>query len=80
MKKNYTYLDIDIWIFFTDIRSFTLYTVTSVRMFSTLFFSLDADKENLFANQRVPSLATISFTLMTLVSDSRVIFWREIRW
>ena len=79
MKKNYTYLDIDIWIFFTDIRSFTLYTVTSVRMFSTLFFSLDADKENLFANRRVPSLATISFTLMTLVSDSIVILWGEIR-
>ena len=47
-------------------------------IFSTLFFIhfQAADKENLFANQKVPSLVTISSTLMC---DSGYILYREIR-
>ena len=58
------------------IISLTLYTLTSVNiLFITLFFThfLGADKENLFANHKVPSLVTISFILMTLMCDSGVI-------
>ena len=36
-----------------------------------LYISWGADKENLFANQKVPSLVIISFILMTLMCDSR---------
>ena len=37
---------------------------------SSLYISKGADKENLFANQKVPSLVIISFILMTLKWDS----------
>ena len=36
--------------------------------------------ENLFANQNVPSLVTISFILMSLTCDSGVILLEEIRY
>ena len=56
-------------------RWVTLYTLTSVYIFSTLFLyiSWGADKENLFSNQKIPSLLTISFILITLMCDSEVI-------
>ena len=47
----------------------------------TVFFyiSWGADKENLFANQKVPSLVIISFIFMILMWDSGVILLGEIR-
>ena len=56
-------------------RWVTLYTLTSVCIFSTLFLyiSWGADKENLFSNQKIPSLVTISFILITLMCNSEVI-------
>ena len=39
----------------------------------SLYISKRADKENLFANQKVPSLVIISFILMTFMCDSGVI-------
>ena len=50
----------------------TLYTPTSACIFSILFLniSLKVDKENLFANQKVPSLVTISVILVTLMCNS----------
>ena len=53
----------------------TLYILTSVCIFSTLslYISQGAYKENLFVNQKLPSLVTISFILMTLMCNSGVI-------
>ena len=44
-----------------------------------LYISWGADKKNLFANQKVLSLVIISFILMTLMCDSGVMLWGEIR-
>ena len=62
------------------IKSWTLYTLISACIFSILFFTylLRTDKENLFDNQELPKLVIVSFILMALVFDSRVIMWGEI--
>ena len=59
----------------------TLYTLTSVSIFSILFsiHFLRRWLENLFTNQRRFPLVIISFILMTLMWDSVVILWGEIR-
>ena len=59
----------------------TLYALTSVGIFSILFFIhfLRRWLENLFTNQRLFPLVIISFILMTLMWDSVVILWGEIR-
>ena len=61
--------------------SLTLYTLTSVCIFSILssMHFLCAGKENLFNNQGVLQLIIISFILMTLMFDSGMILKREIR-
>ena len=53
----------------------TLYTLTSVSIFSSLFsiFHLEADKENLFNNQENVELVIIFFILMILMNDSAVL-------
>ena len=44
-----------------------------------LYISKGADEENLFNNQEFHELVIISFILMTLMFDSGVIFYGEIR-
>ena len=59
----------------------TLYTLTSVCIFSILFSiqSLCPSKGNLFNNQEVFQFIIISFILMTLMLDSGMILKGEIR-
>ena len=66
----------------TPLCNLTLYTLTSVCIFSILFsihFSEGTEKENLFKNQEPPLLVIISFVLMTLLYDSGMILLGEIR-
>ena len=44
----------------------------NIRLHYSLYISWGADRENLFANQKVPSLETIFVILMTLMCDSGV--------
>ena len=57
------------------LTSFTLYNLTLVFIFPTLFslHSCGTDKENLFDDQELPKLVIISFILINFTSDLRVI-------
>ena len=59
----------------------TVHNLTSESIFSLLFqyIFFGTDKENLFNHQSVFKLAIISFILMTVVNDSAVLLWGEIR-
>ena len=48
-------------------------------LYYSLYISYATDKENLFNNQEPLKLGIISFILMTLMSDLRVILWGGIR-
>ena len=51
----------------------------SYSSYCSLYISYDADKRNFFNGQEPPSLVIISFILMTLMFDSGMILWGEIR-
>ena len=59
----------------------TLYPLTLVLIFSALLLYIfyGTNNENLPENQELPKLVIISFILMTLVFDSKVILHGEIR-
>ena len=48
-------------------------------IYISLYISYGANKENLFNNQELLWLVIISFILLTLMRDSRVIVFGEIR-
>ena len=63
-------------LFHMPLQSITLYTLTSVCIFSTLllYISQAANKENMFHNQKRLKLMMISCILVTLMFESGVIF------
>ena len=56
-----------------------LHPNTSMYILHTVLYFYGADEENLFTDQKLLLLVIISFILITLVCDSRVIFEGEIR-